>query len=237
MSLSPSTIAELPATSELDDDALAARVVAGDPRWFAVLVRRYNQRVFRVARSILLDEDDAEDVVQDAHVAAYERLATYRGPGAYGAWLTRITVRKALELLRKKRRLVSDSDALEDVVDPAPGPDARLAAREMGRLAEAAIDGLPPPYRVVLVMRDVEKMSTRQAAEALGLSEENVRVRLHRARADLRSTILDAAGEDGLFPFAGARCDRILARVAGRRRDRPGVTIRRGRRGRTRPRR
>lgn len=213
--ITPSSPTDEPAS----DAEIIALVVAGATDRFEVLLRRYNQRLFRVARSILHDDAEAEDAVQQAYLAAFTALTQLSDRQRFAAWMTRITVREALRRRGRPLRLatVEDIDADTDRVrEPrAKGPEERAASRELRDALEAAIDSLPDGYRTVLVMRDVQELSTRETAEALEVSEESVRVRLHRARRALKLLLeerCDVALAD-VFAFAGRRCERISAAV------------------------
>jgi RNA polymerase sigma-70 factor, ECF subfamily len=197
---------------------------------FEALMRRFNQKLFRVARSILRNDADAEDAVQDAYLQAYRRLSDFRGEAQLSTWLTRIVINQALMRLRsdKRDRVVlsfNDADANEaqSLVEEMPDDksesprDAALRG-EIRRLLEHHIDALPLPMRTVLVMRDVEDMSVQETAETLGIPPATVRTRLFRARAMLREMLTrdtDTATLD-VFGFDGARCDRIVAAVLAR---------------------
>jgi RNA polymerase sigma-70 factor (ECF subfamily) len=214
MAITPAPVA--PAAA-LEDADLVARVLAGEKALYEVLVRRYNQRLFRAARAIVRDDDEAEDVVQQVWVAAYQKLDGFRGEAALSTWLTRIVVNEALG--RRRRRQRGEHLALieeeRQAVNTARTPEEETAAGELGRLLEAHIDRLPDIYREVLVLRDVEEMTTAETASCLGVSEETVRVRLHRARREMQATLNESAGTSlqQVFRFAGARCDRITAHV------------------------
>jgi RNA polymerase sigma-70 factor (ECF subfamily) len=206
------------AAAPLPEDAdLVARVLGGDKPAYETLVRRHNQRLFRAARSIVRDDDEAEDVVQQVWVAAYQGLAGFRGESALATWLTRIVVNEALARRRRQKKgehlTLIDQEA--HAVSDGRTPEEQAADGELGRLLEAHIDRLPDIYREVLVLRDVEEMTTAETAACLGISEEAVRVRLHRARRDLQSSLSEAVGTSlpCAFRFAGARCDRIAAHV------------------------
>ena len=198
------------------DAELVDRVLAGERRLFAALVQRHNQRLFRIARAILRDDSEAEDAVQQAHVTAFRALTQLRGD-RYAAWLTRIAVNDAYERLRRRRRhaVVSLDDAGGDVaMSRTATPEDDAYHRELGRLLERSIDELPDALRVVFVMREVEEIGTAETAEALGLSEAAVRVRLHRARAVLQATLTRAMEAAPVaFRFDGERCDRITRGV------------------------
>lgn len=206
-----------PAAALPDDADLVARVLGGDKAAYETIIRRHNQRLFRAARAIVRDDDEAEDVVQQVWMAAYQSLAGFRGEAALTTWLTRIVVNEALA--RRRRRQKSEHLALIDeearAVPDGRSPEEEAAVGELGRLLESHIDRLADIYREVLVLRDVEEMTTAETAACLGVSEEAVRVRLHRARRELQSSLSEAVGSSlpHAFRFAGARCDRIAAHV------------------------
>jgi len=212
------TLRPAPATSTLQDGEVIARVLAGETALFEVLMRRHNTRVYRAVRSILRDEAECEDAMQQAWLSAYAHLAGFAGEASLGTWLVRIALNAALGRLRgPERRLRSFDVALleeEAVTDPVH-PERRAAARELVTLLESAVDRLPPGLRTVYVLREVEHLSTAEAAGALGLSVEAVKVRLHRARHALRDALaaeLGAAAPEA-FTFLAPRCDRLVAAV------------------------
>ena len=196
-------------------------------------MRRYNGKLFRIARSIVKDDSDAEDVLQDAYMDAYRHIDDFRGDSQVATWLTRIVINQALMRLRKeKRRSVivpfrepgsGEAERAEvDVADrTTESPSSRLLRGEIRRILERRIDELPLSFRTVFIMREVEDMSVEETAEALGIAAATVRSRLFRARALLRESLareMDMATVD-VFAFAGARCDRIVAAVLLRARD------------------
>jgi RNA polymerase sigma-70 factor (ECF subfamily) len=204
----------------LADDDVVARVRAGDTPLFEILMRRYNQRLFRAARAILRDDDDAQDAVQQAYIQAYLHLDQFAGAARFSTWLTRIAIREALGRRRKKQRLAEvalddTEEAMSDDLPDASSPEEHAERRELSGLIESAVDGLPEIYRVVFMMREVEQLSTRETADVLELSEEAVKVRLHRARGLLREALFSRLDRQlgRAFPFLGARCDRIVAAV------------------------
>ena len=202
------------------DAEIVARVVGGDRAMFEVLMRRYNARVYRAIRSILRDEDEVEDAMQQTYLLAFTHLAEFAGASSFSTWLTRIAMNEALGRLRKRSRLVAMTDDLEIAEDgamarPTETPEESTAAREAVRILERAIDGLPPSHRAVVMLRDVEQLSTAEVAAALGINEEAVRVRLHRARLALRDAYADEVNRAvaAAFPFHAPRCDRVVAAV------------------------
>lgn len=208
-----------PSAAPLPEDAdLVTAVLGGDKSAYETLIRRHNQRLFRAARAIVRDDDEAEDVVQQVWVAAYQGLAGFRGESALTTWLTRIVVNEALARRRRQKKGEQHLALIDEearAVTDGRTPEEAAAAGELGRLLEAHIDRLPDIYREVLVLRDVEEMTTAETAACLGVSEETVRVRLHRARRDLQGSLSEAVGSSlpNAFRFAGARCDRIAAHV------------------------
>ncbi|MFP5391341.1 MAG: RNA polymerase sigma factor [Gammaproteobacteria bacterium] len=215
------------------DLELAARCAQGDARAFETMMRRHNQTLYRTARSILKDDAEAEDAVQDAYLLAYRRLAQFRGESSLSTWLTRIVVNEAVARLRRQHRRANiidivdgadweeasmDADTPMDGASAPETPDAQLARSQTRSLIEARIDRLPAPLRAVFMLRAVEEMSVDDTAAALGISEALVRTRYFRARALLRPLLardLDHKLEEA-FSFDGARCDRIVNGVLRR---------------------
>jgi RNA polymerase sigma-70 factor (ECF subfamily) len=217
-----------PAFSELNDEEVVSRVLKGETALFEIIMRRYNQRLYRVARAILRNDGDAEDVVQDAYVRAYEHLGQFAGKAAFATWLTRIAVHEALARKRRNGRL-EELDAVQKKDDhrsilksSAPSPESQSAQSQTRQLLEEAIETLPSDYRTVVVMRDVEEMNVAETAAILEVSEALVKTRLHRAHAMLRKELFTRAQGRvaDLYPFLGARCDRMVKAVL----ERIGVT-------------
>ncbi len=209
------------AGSESTDNEIVERVKAGDTALYEILMRRYNQRLYRVARAILRDDAESEDVMQDAYVRAYEHLDQFAGRAQFSTWLTRIAVHEALARLRLRTRnpqlddTDDDGDLGMNIAATSPSPEENASRSETSHLLEEAVLGLPEQYRIVVTMRDIEDLSTAETAAALDLTEDNVKVRLHRGRALARTWLLDhvgAAARDA-FPFMGVRCDRVVAAV------------------------
>ncbi len=205
----------------LSDEQVVERVLAGDTACFEIVMRRHNQRLYRVARSILRDDHEAEDVMQDAYVRAYQHLRQFAGRARFSTWLTRIAVHEALARRQRRSRFLPLDPAPEAQEVPMdtlpanlPSPEQIASTAELGRLLEQVIDALPETYRSVFVLRDVEEMSTEEAAACLDISQENVKTRLHRARAMLRRDLYArvGAGSPAAFPFMATRCDRVVAR-------------------------
>jgi len=209
----------------LDDLAVLERVRAGETGLYELLMRRYNQRVYRVVRSILPDETEAEDVLQETWVRAYEHLDQYRGSAAVATWVTKIAVYEALARARKNKRW-TPLETVEGNIMPsarrlrarAETPETQAMRSQLAQILESAVDALAEPYRAVFVLREVENRSTAETADCLGLSEEAVKTRLHRSRALLRRDLQQRAGSSvgEVYAFLGKRCDRTVAQVLAR---------------------
>jgi RNA polymerase sigma-70 factor (ECF subfamily) len=218
--MEPTVVLEQAKAEGWTDEEIAVRVLAGETGLYEIIMRRYNQRLYRVARAILRNDAEAEDVMQDAYVRAYEHLAQFAGRSRFAAWLTKIAVHEALGRLRKRGHLeeleaMAPNEAENILVSVSDSPEQQASNAEVGHLLETAILSLPEGYRTVLMMRDIEEMNTAETATALELTEENVKIRLHRARAMLRKELFLRAGEGytRAFSFMGTRCDRVVRNV------------------------
>lgn len=215
--------------AELDDAQLIAAARRGDHRAFRTIMERNNRRLYRLARALLKDDADAEEVVQESYLRAFAALPSFRGEASLATWLTRIVLNEALGRKRKTKATVELTavEAMQErpgqiiwfpLMNPDANPERAVAQREIRKLLENAIDGLPEPFRLVFVMRDVEEMSIEETAMLLSIRPETVKTRLHRARRLLREALdqrLASTLKDS-FPFAGARCARITDTVLTR---------------------
>jgi RNA polymerase sigma-70 factor, ECF subfamily len=206
----------------LSDEEVVARVLAGETAMFEIVMRRHNQRLYRVARAILRNDAEAEDVMQDAYVRAYEHLDQFAGRAKFSTWLTRIAVHEALARQHRANRYQElepmserEGDPMDRLASLAPDPEQQAASTEIRMLLEEAVENLPDTYRVIFMLRDIEELSTTEAAEILEITEENVKVRLHRARALLRKSLYARAGMERkeAFAFHAVRCDRVVKNV------------------------
>jgi RNA polymerase sigma-70 factor (ECF subfamily) len=202
---------------------LMAMVATGDQGAFEVLMRNHNQVLYRTARSIVKDDAEAEDIVQESYLLAYRNAASFRGDSSLSTWLTRIVVNEASGRLRKQRRRADIIQLVPEDTDEPPdsspeAPEEAALRAEARRLIEARIDALPDKLRTVFVLRAVEDMSVQETATALGVPEATVRSQFFRARGLLREALardFDHAAASA-FSFDGARCDRIVAAVIAR---------------------
>jgi RNA polymerase sigma-70 factor (ECF subfamily) len=210
--------------AEASDDTLVARARSGDVPAHEFLMRRYNRRLFRVTRGILRDSDAAQDAMQDAYVRAFTNLESYRVPGNFAAWLTRIAVNEALMRKRKDQRYLPLATADEENNDLAPHPvqhdtpEDLAAGGELRRLIEIAVDRLPDSFRAVFMLRAIEQLSVEETAASLDIPAATVKTRFHRARGLMQQALNDDIEAAGLkaFNFDGPRCDRIVEAVLER---------------------
>jgi RNA polymerase sigma-70 factor (ECF subfamily) len=212
-----------------DSDAeIIQQVLAGNTALFELLMRRYNERIYRAARSIVRDEQEAEDIMQQAYVNAFTHLRQFNGSAQFSTWLTRIAINEALARVRRRGRYETFDDDLSNVepfmsTNPVQSPERQAFAGELRGLLEWAIDTLPDGMREVFVLRDVEGLTTAEVAESLDVSEDVVKTRLSRGRAALRRALLERTGASApeAFRFYRPRCDRVvqhvLARIADQR--------------------
>ena len=219
-----------PAIDSADEMELVQRIVRHDRGAFEIVMRRYNAKLFRVARAILKNDADAEDALQEAYLAAFKAMDRFEGTARLSTWLTRIVINQALGRLRARKRdevvvefaardrLPSEMpDKFEDPAAPESPERATLQA-QWRELLEQKIDALPLIFRTVFILREIDDMTVEETAGCLSIPAATVRSRLHRARAQLRESLavdMDTVA-GGIFPFAGARCDRIVAGVLKR---------------------
>jgi RNA polymerase sigma-70 factor (ECF subfamily) len=207
-----------PDTGE-SDERLIESVRLGEVARFSILVRRHNRSLYRLARSIVRDEHEAEDIVQHTHVAAFAHLHQFEGRATYATWLARIAAHEALARRRRRvRALAHESDGARAAAEAKPSatPEDLASRGELARALEAAIDALPAQHRSAFVLRYVEGLDGAEAAAWLGVTETNLRVLVHRARLMLRAHILEQvqASADELFSIGGERCARVTRQVA-----------------------
>ena len=220
------TVSTKPANSEKEpsDLALAQRVARGEYGAFELVMRRYNQRLYRLARASLHNEAEAMDALQDAYLNAYRSIAQFRGEAALSTWLSRLVLNECEARRRRSARrdnivpivsLDSNMHMATSVADAGELPDSAATQLQMRGILESKIGGLPEILRVVLVLRSVEELSVHETAESLGISEETVRSRHFRAKAMLRESLareIDVA-EGNIYEFGGNHCDAVVAGV------------------------
>ena len=218
-----STLARIP--DDISDAYLAARAAGGDQSAFESIMRRHNRLLFRISRSILKSDADAEDALQDAYLSAWCGMSGFRAEAKLSTWLARIVINESLKRLRRRSAQVIplegsvdlDDEEMEPTMedDPDRQPERQAMRAEVRLLIEAHIDTLPDAFRTVFMLRAVQELSVEETAQALDIPEATVRTRFFRARSLLREGLardVDVALGDA-FSFDGARCDRIVANV------------------------
>jgi RNA polymerase sigma-70 factor, ECF subfamily len=219
-----------PLTAAIDtaSDADLVRLLVGKSEQAArVLMQRYNRRLYRVARGVMRDDAEAEDVLQEAYLRAFASLTDFRGEASLSTWLTRIVLNEAYQRLRRRTDVPTDNIEMDvekrgaEVIpfpQPTIDPERAMAQQQLCRLVEQAIDELPFEFRIILIARVIEGLSVEETADAFDLKQETVKTRLHRARRLLRDALADHIGPrfGDLFPFAGKRCERMTAAVLAR---------------------
>lgn len=206
-------------SAQLDDFAVVKRVLSGERELFEILMRRYNQTLFRVIRSYLRDEDDIRDAMQNAYLKAFEKLYQFQGHSAFSTWLIRIGINEALlrlkALHRQRAAIMFDvSEAMINrVEDKQMNAEKAIIDREAKQILEQAIDRLPEKFRLVYMLKEVEGLSNDQVADCLDLSVSNVKVRLHRAKSLLKESLYRLSTTAEVFEFGKGRCDEIVGLV------------------------
>ncbi|MGV8922257.1 MAG: RNA polymerase sigma factor [Thermomonas sp.] len=218
-----------PDYAAMDDGALVALVQGGDRGAFRQIMQRCNQRLYRVVRGVVDNDAEAEDVVQEAYVHAFEKIDSFRGEASIATWLTRIALNEAYGRLRKRRHMVEIEHI--DALAQMPGkvvmfpnqfggedPAAAAARQQLRHMLECAVDGLPESFRIVFVLREIEGCTVEETASALDIRPETVKTRLHRARRLLRKALHDnvSTALTDAFPFLGPRCQRMTESVMAR---------------------
>ena len=203
----------------LSDAAVVERVLTGDSALFELLMRRYNRLLFRLARGIVGDDDEARDVVQAAYVRAYYHLEQFRGPSGFKGWVARIAVNEALGRVRRAPSVAhAEQHAIALTELPEVEPEHAASSRDLLRILQAAIDRLPEEFRQVFILRGVEQLSIAETAELLDIKPATVKTRFHRARRLLQEQLhrkLDDVVRD-TFAFGGRQCDAIVGTVLSR---------------------
>jgi RNA polymerase sigma-70 factor (ECF subfamily) len=223
--------------SPCDDQTLVALARNGDEAACRTIVQRYNRRLYRVARGVVRNESEAEDIVQETYVRAFTSLGGFRGDSSLSTWLTRIALNEALGRLRRNRPTVGleviDGGGAQEarvIMFPSsmdhPDPEAALARRQVQKLLEQAVEDLPEPFRIVFILRDIEKLSIEETAAHLSITPETVKTRLHRARRRMRGRLAAQLSSSlpEIFPFAGTRCEQMADRVMQRLRSIQGAS-------------
>lgn len=215
---------------KITDSEIIERVLSGDKDLYELIMRKYNQRLFRIGRSIINDQDEVEDILQDTYIKAYENLVNFKGLSLFSTWLTRILINEAIARKNQKSRMSSifqedqysgetngyNKSEYNNMASDQRNPEEETINKELKNSLEKVIDSLPEMYRTIYVMREIEGMNIAETSECLGISESNVKVRLNRSKEMLRSSLTDIYKESEIFEFMGSRCDKIVAIVLSR---------------------
>lgn len=205
--------------SDVSDSEIIHKILKGSTQLFEVLMRRYNQRLFRIQRSYISDEEAIKDTLQITYMKAFENLDSFRGDAKFSTWITRIAINEALKYLNGKKRdaelqlVEGDTPMNEHTINRDNTPEDKTIQHDFRQLLEQVVATLPPKYRSVYLMREVEHMDTKETADCLDLTESNVKVRLHRAKKMLQEEIERTVSDTDIFNFLGTQCDRLVFNV------------------------
>jgi RNA polymerase sigma factor (sigma-70 family) len=203
----------------LSDNELIERIRQGEKNLYEQLMRRYNQRLYRIGRSFLHEEEEVEDLMQTTYIKAYENLVQFEQRAQFSTWLIQILINEASLRLKRRNRyqLIHEPDEMDEMdgqtESASHSPLGRLLNNELKEILERSVDHLPDKYRTVFMMREIERMSTAETMACLHLSEANVKVRLNRAKEMLRDFISTYYSREEVFSFHDNRCDRVVNHV------------------------
>lgn len=201
------------------DREVVMRILGGEKELFEILMRRYNQTLYRVIRSYVKTAEQTEDLMQETYLKCYRKLEQYHADASFSTWLIRIAINEALQHIRKNRKAPFDHYSSDDPkiiqlkATPQMEPDKQYQRNELKLLIESAVDQLPEKYKVVFVLHEAEGMSHEEIANCLNLSNSNVKVRLHRAKNQLKEELFKQADGLPIYEFGNAKCDRMVAQV------------------------
>ena len=211
-------------TSELEDIVIVRRVIAGEKELFEILLRRYNQTLYRVIRGYLKDPEEVQDAMQNAYLKAFDKLFQFQGHSSFSTWLIRIGINESLLRLKelKKGKVVylgtlnTAGAKVYQIADKRMNPEKAVIRQEAKQLLEQAIDNLPEKYRVVYILKEVEGLENEQVEHILGITESNIKVRLHRAKNILKDRLFQLTSGGEIFEFGNNRCDAVVSYVMKR---------------------
>jgi RNA polymerase sigma-70 factor (ECF subfamily) len=199
--------------SLLKEEDIIERIKNGESDLFRFIMRRYNQRLYRIARSYGIDDDTCEDMLQQSYINAFEKLYQFSGKSKFSTWLIRILINEYLMHKRKTgiRRFVTDD--VTSLLIMHQNPETSFMEKESSNILQSAIEELPEKYRIVYMMREVEELSINETAESLGITKINVKVRLHRAKLLMQKYLTKNLSKEDIYPFGNERCDRVIEKV------------------------
>lgn len=202
---------------KLDDSMIVVRILHGEKELFEIILRRYNQKLYRVIRSYLKDDDDIKDAMQETYLKAFDKLYQFQGKSGFSTWLIRIGINEALQRIKKNKVInlgratdLTDTTIIQLPASKQMNPEYSIINRETIKLLEAAIDALPEKYRSVYVLKEVQGMDNAEIAACLDLAENNVKVRHHRAKSLLKDSLLKLSAGADIFEFGNSKCDAMV---------------------------
>jgi len=202
-------------TEEIPDALLIGKILSGEKKLFELIIRRYNQRLYRIGMSILHDDTEVEDAMQVAYINAYEHLGQFESRSSFSTWITRILLNECLAQKKRRQRRRTEKEDPSQNDASMKTPVNVLVNKELQSVLEEAVGQLPEKYRLVFVLREIEEMSIKETSETLNIEEPNVKVRLNRAKTMLRNQ-LQGYMKDQLYNFHLSRCDRMVEHVFGK---------------------
>lgn len=204
------------------DAEIIEEILNGNKNAYELIMRKYNQRLFRISRSYIKDNDEVQDILQTSYIKAYENLRQFENRSEFSTWLTRIVINETLASLNRNKKITyynsneEEENKIQTLASYDLNPEEETSNNELKEALEKVIDNLPLKYRTVFVMREIEKMSIAETSVCLNLTEGNVKVRLNRAKEILRKNLIDVYTENEVFSFLGSRCDKIVFNVMSR---------------------
>jgi RNA polymerase sigma factor (sigma-70 family) len=205
---------------ETNDSDIIEEILSGKKERYAALMKKYNQRLYRISKGYLTDEAEIEDVMQDSYIRAFQNLSTFEGRSQFGTWITRIVINECLQRIKKKKQVIALDNELINVetmnLTDKKTPETESLNKELKGLLEASISQLPEKYRSIFIMREIEKMSIEETSRTLDITESNVKIRLNRAKEKLRDSLMTSYSLGSLYEFNLTRCDRIAEYVLAR---------------------
>jgi RNA polymerase sigma-70 factor (ECF subfamily) len=203
-------------TENITDNDIISRILTGEKELYALLVRKYNQRLYRIAMSIVNNDAETEDIMQVSYIKAYENLDKFGFKSTFGTWLTRILINESLLRKKKRQRSIQLNEIVSNNMNPQQKTETPLTSTlniELKMILEESINQLPEKYRTVFVMREIENLNVAETQECLDLSEANVKVRLNRAKALLRDSLSRYYQKEDIFHFHLSRCEVVTRNV------------------------
>jgi RNA polymerase sigma-70 factor (ECF subfamily) len=199
-------------TEHVPDELIIKKILGGEKNFFELIIRRYNQRMFRIGMSVLNNDAEAEDAMQTAYIKAYEHLHKFENRSSFSTWLTRIMLNECLAQKKKRQRFSNETEVQPENSTIMATPDHILMNKELNGILENAFSKLPDKYRLVFILREIEEMSVKETGELLEIEETNVKVRMNRAKSMLRENLKEYI-KDHVYTFHLLRCDRMVNHV------------------------